>query len=136
MEEDKIIEKIVDALSGIEGLKSRSAFDFTDLRTENMATVDIARVSQLNPGCGVPDFDYALEIRLDCSIAEDRDGVTFKTLLSEIKRVLQPYALKQAPLDVLFGEIPVVYFQFEDQTYLLAQETNTALLRYRVVASF
>lgn len=136
MDEDKIINKIVEALSGIDGLKTRSAYDFTELRTENMLTVDISRVSQLNPGCGVPDYDYGLELRLDCSIAEDRDGSTFKKLLTEVKNVLQPYALKQAPLDALFGEIPVVYFQFEDQTYFLAQESQTALLRYRVVASF
>ena len=49
MDEDKIIGKIVEALSGIDGLKARPAYDFTDLRTENMVTVDISRVSQLNP---------------------------------------------------------------------------------------
>lgn len=136
MNEEKLIEKVITALSGIEDTQAQSVMDFTEKRVDNMIIVGISETRQLNEGCDVPDYEHSMDILIDCGIPEDDDGSGFYRIISQVKERLLPYELNQSALASLFGEIPVVYFQFVNQTFGVSERSNTTTLRYRIITSY
>ena len=133
---EKIIEKVVNVLSDIEDCQTQSVTDFTEKRDDNMIVVGITTTTQLNEGTGCPDYEHIMEILVDCSIPEDNDADKFYSVVSEIKMRLLPYELKESNLSVLFENIPVVYFAFENQTFTVADRSNQCTLRYKIITSW
>ena len=136
MNEKIIIEKVVNILSEIENLNVQSMMDFQTPREDNQCVVGIARTEQLNPGTGCPDYQYDMEILLNCGIAEDNSGDEFYSLCSAVKMRLLPFELNRNELETLFENMPIVYFQFVDQAFSVSERSNLCTLRYKIIASY
>lgn len=87
-------------------------------------------------GCGVPDYEYRMQILIDCSIPEDDSGDEFFALCSEVKMRLLPFELNNSQLQTLFGNLPIVYFQFIDQVFSTSDHSNICTLNYRIIGSY
>lgn len=136
MNENLLIERIVNVLSDIEDCDTQAVTDFTEKRGDNVIVVGITSTEQLNPGCGVPDYRHNMEILVDCSIPEDDSGDKFYSIIAEIKHRLLPFELNNKQLGSLFGNIPVVYFEFETQNFSVSERSNLCTLRYQIITSY
>jgi len=136
MNENMLAQRTVNVLSEIEGADAQTSMDFTEKRTDNMIVVGITSTAQLNEGCGVPDYEHTMEILIDCSIPEDDSADAFWALIAEVKRRLLPFELKRSELPVLFGDLPVVFFEFISQTFTTSERSNQCTLRYRIITSY
>ena len=87
-------------------------------------------------GCGVPDYQYDMEILIDSSIPEDDSGNDFYSLCSEVKMRLLPFELNRSQLETLFENLPIVYFQFVNQTFSVSDRSNICQLHYKIIASY
>lgn len=132
----EIVDRIIDALQ-IDDATTIAANDFTEERAANMIVVGIESKKPFhdeNPF--VPDYEYELSIVIDTFIDEDEQGELFEKTLEAVMRILDQYALKEKPLEELFGSIPVVGFWLEDCTRSISDKSNRAALSYKIVASF
>lgn len=136
MNEKTIVERVVNVLSEIENLQTQSAMDFTEKRMDNMCVVGITSTTQLNEGAQVPDYEYRMQILIDCSIPEDDSGDEFFALCSEVKMRLLQFELNNSQLQTLFGNLPIVYFQFIDQAFSTSEHSNICTLNYRIIGSY
>lgn len=134
MNEEKLIEKVVTALSGIEDTQTQSVMDFTEKRVDNMIIVGISNTEQLN--VDLPDYAYSLQILINCGIPDDDDAEKFYEIISEVKRRLLPVELNQHLLPAFFGDLPIVAFFFQNASFSTAEHSNFCTLNYRVIGSF
>lgn len=137
MKEHEIIEKLVNALRSDE-YEAIAALDNSEERGSNMVSVAMDNTEQVNPF--LPDYRYTISIYVSTHITEDDTGTEFEKIVEDVKRRLDKFVLKEAPLDELFEEIPVVYFAYEDDNRMTVDDTYgkcyLAHLTYTAITSF
>lgn len=133
MKQDEIIDTIVDYLS-MEDVTTISNHDYTGERTDTMIVVSIQDVKQVN--FGLPDYQYEMHVTLDSFITEDENAEKFTSTRNEINRRLNRYFLNQNQLSELFGNIPVVYFNFEDCSERFSETSNVCDWTITIITSF
>lgn len=137
MNEDLIVEKFINALQS-EYYNVISALDNSEIRVENQVSIAIDRTEQMN--FALPDYKYEVSIYVSTHITEDKTGQLFQDTYADVKRKLDKFCLREAPLSDLFGELPVVGFWFVDEQSMPVDDEYGKCylghLRYVIVASY
>lgn len=114
-----------------------STDDYTDEREDNMIAIGITNTVQSHPqNPFLPDYDYTLNILIDCYIAGDKEGYQFERTKSEVLDYLEPYIMDRSKLGELFEEIPVVGFILNGINNTTSEQSNKCIISFRVVASY
>lgn len=111
--------------------------DYTEERSDYMVAIGITNTVQChadNPF--LPDYEYTLNILIDCFIAEDKEGFFFEKTKSEVLDFLEPYIMDRTKLEELFEEIPVVGFILNGITNTTSEQSNKCIISFRVIASY
>ena len=76
-----------------------------------MIAVGITQTQQVDHGNPfLPDYNYTLNILIDCYISNDKQGFQFEKTKSEVLDYLEPFIMDRSRLGELFEDIPVVGF--------------------------
>lgn len=134
MKEKEIIEKVINLIGNIEDAKVISSSDYSEDREAFMIVVGIDSVEQLNPN--LPDYKYNLSITIDCFIEDDLDGKSFNTIVGTVRDKLNFYINKNAALDNIFQEIPIVGWINLTDEYSVSTESNRAIIKSELISSF
>lgn len=134
MKEKEIIEKVINLIGNIEDAKVISSSDYSEDREAFMIVVGIDGVEQLNPN--LPDYKYNLSITIDCFIEDDLDGKAFNNIVGTVRDKLNFYINKNAALDNIFQEIPIVGWINLTDEYSVSTESNRAIIKSELISSF
>ena len=137
--EKELIELIVQKLDEVtdDFVKVISTDDYTEERSDYMIAVGITETQQASHGNPfLPDYEYALNILIDCFIADDKQGYQFEKTKSEVLDFLEPYIMDRTRLGELFEQIPVVGFFLNGISNTTSEQSNKAIISFRVIASY
>lgn len=129
---DHLVQKIKDQVS--QNVQVLSNSDFTEERKDNVVVIGINNTVQAHPF--VPAYQYSLQIIVDCFIDGDKEGYFFNQIKEQIMDYLEPYVMDKTKLDELFNPIPIVGFFLEGVSNSVTEESNKAIIGFRVVASY
>lgn len=129
---DHLVNKIKDQVE--QDVQVIAASDFTEERTDNVVVVGINNTVQAHPF--VPAYQYNLEIIVDCFIDSDKEGYRYNQIKEQILGYLEPYIMDKTKLAELFDPIPIVGFFLEGVSNSTTDQSNKAIIGFRVVASY
>lgn len=129
---DHLVNKIKDQVE--QDVQVIAASDFTEERTDNVVVVGINNTVQAHPF--VPAYQYNLEIIVDCFINSDKEGYRYNQIKEQILGYLEPYIMDKTKLAELFDPIPIVGFFLEGVSNSTTDQSNKAIIGFRVVASY
>lgn len=129
---DHLVEKLKDHID--ENVQVIATSDFTEERKNNVVVVGINNTTQAHPF--VPAYQYNLQIIVDCFIDDDKEGYFFNEIKQQILNYLEPYIMDKTKLAELFDPIPIVGFFLEGVSNNVTEESNKAIIGFRVVASY
>ena len=108
--------------------------DYTDDRTQNMIIVGISNVTNVNPT--QKDYDYTLDILVDCFLDQDKQGYFFQIIKNEVLDYLEKYLMNQQLLPEMFDDFPVVGMFLNGISNSTTEESNQTNISLQVIASF
>ena len=108
--------------------------DYTEERTQNMIIVGISNVSNVNPT--LPDYDYTVDILIDCFFDQDRGGYFFQIIKNEVLDYLEKYLNNQPLLPQMFDDFPVVGLFLNGISNSTSDEGNQCTVSLQAIASF
>lgn len=108
--------------------------DYTDDRTQNMIIVGISNVTNVNPT--QKDYDYTLDILIDCFLDQDKQGYFFQIIKNEVLDYLEKYLMNQQLLPEMFDDFPVVGMFLNGISNSTTEESNQTNISLQVIASF
>lgn len=108
--------------------------DYTDDRDQNMIVVGISSVGNVNPM--LPDYEYSVDILIDCFFDEDKQGYVFQQLKNEVLDYLQTYLMNQQLLPQMFEGFPVVGMFLGGISNSTTDASNQTTISLQVIASF
>ena len=111
-----------------------STDDYTEERQDYMIAIGITNTVQMNQF--LPDYDYTVNILIDCYIDNDKEGYQFEKTKSEVLSYLEDYIMDKTRLGELFETIPVVGFFLNGITNTTSTQSNKSIISLRVVASY
>ena len=111
-----------------------STDDYTEERQDYMVAIGITNTVQMNQF--LPDYDYTVNILIDCFIDNDKEGYQFEKTKSEVLSYLEDYIMDKTRLGELFETIPVVGFFLNGITNTTSTQSNKSIISLRVVASY
>lgn len=129
---DHLVNKIKDQVS--QNVQVIAASDFTEERKDYVVVVGINNTVQAHPF--VPAYQYNLEIIVDCFIDSDKEGYRYNQIKEQILGYLEPYIMDKNKLGELFDPIPIVGFFLEGVSNSTTDQSNKAIIGFRVVASY
>lgn len=129
---DHLVNKIKDQVS--QNVQVIAASDFTEERKDYVVVVGINNTVQAHPF--VPAYQYNLEIIVDCFIDSDKEGYIYNQVKDQILGYLEPYIMDKNKLGELFDPIPIVGFFLEGVSNSTTDQSNKAIIGFRVVASY
>lgn len=125
---EKLDEQTDDAIQVI------SSTDFTEERQKFIVVVGITSTHQVN--FGLPDYQYTVQISIDCFIDEDKQGFFFQQTKNQVLNYLEPYIMDQSRLGQLFEDIPIVGLLFDGVSNSVTQDSNKCFIQFRLIASY
>ena len=132
---DLMVRKIDAATDDVVNVISTD--DYTEERTDFMIAIGITNTVQCHPqNPFLPDYQYTLNILIDCFINGDRQGYQFENTKAEVLDYLEPYIMDRTKLGQLFEDIPVVGFIMNGITNTTSEESNKSIISFRVIASY
>lgn len=130
-----LVEKINQATS--DDVMVIKTTDYTEERNDYMVAIGVSQVVPAHPDNPMlPDYQYTLGILVDCFITDDKEGYKFEKTKQEVTAFLEPYLKDRTKLEELFEDIPVVGFFLTGLDNSSNEESNKALLTFRVVVSY
>ena len=108
--------------------------DFTEERGSFVVVVGIINSNQMN--FGLPDYQYTVQIKIDCFIDKDKQGYVFQQIKSQVLGYLEPYIMDQTRLSELFDDIPIVGLLWDGISNNVIQDSNNCIIQFRLVASY
>ena len=130
-----MVQKINDATD--QNVKVICTDDYTEQREDFMVAIGITNTQQVDHGNPfLPDYEYTLNILIDCYIANDKEGYFFEKTKSEVLDFLEPYLMDRTRLEQLFETIPVVGFFLNGITNTTSEQSNKSIISFRVIASY
>ena len=127
-----LVQKIDEATD--DKVKVISTDDYTEERQDYMVAIGITNTVQMNQF--LPDYDYTVNILIDCYIDNDKEGYQFEKTKKEVLSYLEDYIMDKTRLGELFESIPVVGFFLNGITNTTSEESNKSIISLRVVASY
>lgn len=137
--EQELINLFVDALDKAtdQNVTVISARDYTDDRTDRMVVVGVSNTAPVhadNPM--LPDYDYTVDILIDCFIDNDKEGYFFRQTTYQVLDKLDTYFKNQVLLPQLFNDFPVVGMFLIGISNSTTEESNQTRVSVQVIASF
>lgn len=134
--EKQIVELLVQKLDQVtsDNIQVIAGTDFTEERGSFIVVVAITNTTQVN--FGLPDYEYNVQINIDCFIEDDKQGYIFEKTRSEVLGFLQTYIMDQSRLGELFDTIPIVGLLYNGNSTSVTQSSNKNLIQFRLVASY
>ena len=129
---DVIVQKIDEHTS--QNVRVISSDDYTEEREDYMIAIGITNTNQVNPF--LPDYEYTLNILIDCFISNDKQGYQFEQTKKEVLDYLEPYIMDRTRLGQLFDPIPVVGFFLNGITNTTSTQSNKSIISFQVIASY
>lgn len=130
-----MVQKIDEATD--QNVKVICTDDYTEERSDYMIAIGITNTVQCHPqNPFLPDYEYTLNILIDCFIANDKEGFFFEKTKSEVLDFLEPYIMDRSKLGELFEEIPVVGFILNGISNTTSEQSNKCIVSFRVIASY
>lgn len=108
--------------------------DYTDERDQNMIVVGISNTTNVNPT--LPDYDYTVDILIDCFLDEDKQGYFFQQIKNEVLDYLEKYLMNQQLIPQMFPNFPVVGLFLNSITNATDDQSNQCTISLQVIASF
>lgn len=137
--EQELIDIFVKALDGVTNqfVDVISARDYTEDRADRMVVVGISNTVLSNPqNPFLPDYDYTVDILVDCFVKGDEQGYFFQEAKNQVLNFLEKYLQDKNLLEELFGEFPVVGLFLNGISNTTTEDSNQTTISLRVVASF
>lgn len=132
---NKMVEKIDANTSN--NVKVISTDDYTEERDDFMIAIGITNTQQASHGNPfLPDYEYTLNILIDCYINNDKQGFYFERTKSEVLDYLEPFIMDRTRLGQLFDPIPVVGFFLNGITNTTSEQSNKCIISFQVIASY
>lgn len=134
--EKDLIQMLVEKLDAAtdEKVQVIANSDFTEERREFVVVVGIPNTVQMN--FGLPDYQYTVQVIVDCFIDADKEGFFFNQTKNQVLDYLEPFIMNQKRLGELFEDIPVVGLLFDGVSNSVTQDSNKCIIQFRLVASF
>ena len=129
---DLFVQKIDEHTS--ENVRVISSDDYTEEREDYMIAIGITNTNQVNPF--LPDYEYTLNILIDCFISNDKQGYQFEQTKKEVLDYLEPFIMDRTRLGQLFEAIPVVGFFLNGITNTTSTQSNKSIISFQVIASY
>ena len=129
----ELLVKKIDQQTGdnIQVIKSN---DFTEERGSFIVVIGITSSTQVN--FGLPDYQYNVQINIDCFIDEDKEGYIFEQTKNQILSYLETFIMDQSRLNELFDDIPIVGLIFDGISTSVTQESNKCMIQFKAIASY
>ena len=127
-----MVQKIDEATD--QNVKVICTDDYTEEREDYMVAIGITNTNQVNPF--LPDYQYTLNILIDCFINNDKQGYYFEKTKKEVLNFLQPYIMDKTRLGQLFEDIPVVGFFLNGINNTTTEQSNKSIISFQVIASY
>lgn len=108
--------------------------DFTEERGPFIVVVAITSSTQVN--FGLPDYEYNIQINVDCFIDEDKEGFIFNRTKNEVLNYLETFIMDQSRLAELFDDIPIVGLLYDGNSTSVTQSSNKCMIQLRAIASY
>ena len=134
--EKEVIELLVKKIDQQTGnnVQVIASNDFTEERGPFIIVVGITNSNQMN--FGLPDYEYTVQIKIDCFIDEDKQGYIYQQVKTQVLGYLEPYIMDQSKLGELFDDIPIVGLLWDGISNSITQESNNCIIQFRLVASY
>ena len=92
-----MVQKIDEATDDVVDVISTD--DYTEERTDYMVAIGITETQQASHGNPfLPDYEYTLNILIDCFISNDKEGYQFEKTKNEVLDFLEPYIMDRSKL--------------------------------------
>lgn len=127
-----LVQKIDEATD--ENVMVISTDDYTEERQDYMVAIGITNTVQMNQF--LPDYNYTVNILIDCYIDNDKEGYQFEKTKSEVLSYLEPFIMDKTRLGELFEPIPVVGFFLNGITNTTSTQSNKSIISFSVIASY
>ena len=127
-----IVQKVDEATD--QNVKVISTDDYTEEREDYMVAIGITNTNQVNPF--LPDYQYTLNILIDCFIDNDKQGYQFEKTKKEVLNYFEDYLMDKTRLGQLFEDIPVVGFFLNGISNSTSQQSNKSVISFQVIASY
>lgn len=127
-----LVQKIDEATD--ENVMVISTDDYTEERQDYMVAIGITNTVQMNQF--LPDYNYTVNILIDCYIDNDKEGYQFEKTKSEVLSYLEPFVMDKTRLSELFEPIPVVGFFLNGITNTTSTQSNKSIISFSVIASY
>ena len=137
--EQELVNIFVEAIDNAtdDEVKVIFAKDYTEKRPNRIVVVGISSCEPSHPqNPMLPDYDYTVEVLVDCFIDNDKGGAKFEQTKNEVLNFLETYFRNQSLLPELFTDFPVVGMFFIGMSEATTEKSNQARIAMRVVASF
>lgn len=108
--------------------------DFTEERGPFIVVVGITSATQVN--FGLPDYEYNIQISIDCFIDEDREGHIFEKTKKEVLNYLETFIMDRSRYSELFDEIPVVGIIYDGVSTSVTEQSNKCIIQFKAIASY
>lgn len=108
--------------------------NFSEERTDFVAVVGITNTTQMN--FGLPDYEYTVQIIVDCFIDADKEGFFFNQTKNQILDYLEPYIMNQKRLGELFEDIPIVGLLYDGVSNSVTEDSNKCIIQFRLIRSY
>lgn len=134
--EKQVIEVLVKKITNATDEQAQviASNDYTEERGPFIVVVGIPNSIQVN--FGLPDYEYTVQINIDCFIDEDKGGYIFERIKGDILSYLQTYIMDQSKLSELFDDIPIVGLIFDGISNSVTQQSNKCIIQFKAIASY
>lgn len=129
---DLLVEKIKDIID--DNVQVIASSDFDEERKDFVVVVGINNTTQVN--VGLPDYEYNLQVIIDCFIDSDKQGYIYNQVKSQVLDYLETYVMDRTKLPELFDQIPVVGFFLDGITNSVTEDSNKCIINFRVIVSY
>ena len=129
---DLLTEKIKEQME--QNVQVIAASDFTEERGQNVVVVGINNSTQVN--VGLPDYQYSVQIIVDCFIDGDKQAYKFNQIKGKVLDYLETYLMDRRRLPELFEAIPVVGFFLDGISNNVTEESNKCIIGLRAIVSY
>lgn len=129
---DLLTEKIKEQME--QYVQVIASSDFTEERQDNVVVVGITNSTQVN--VGLPDYEYAVQIIIDCFIDGDKQAYKFNQIKGKVLDYLETYIMDRRRLGELFEDIPVVGFFLDGISNNVTQDSNKCIIGLRAIVSY
>ena len=135
-QERDLIQKFIEKLDAIteDDVTVIAAKQQLEKRTSNMVVVGVTNVSNVNPT--LPDYDFTVQILIDCFIKDDRQGYKHDAIVETIDDYLEEFLNDQSRLGQLFQQIPIVGMFLLGKNNTANDDSNQTFIQLQVIGSY